>query len=116
MGPFGFWEIIVILVVALIFLGPKRLPDAARSLGRGIAEFRRASNDLRSSLNLDALDPEPFPPTRKEAPKRPAVEAPEATAPMAGTETSTPESRDAQTSEAPTPDTASAKPDETKPQ
>jgi len=50
----GMPELLVILVVALLVLGPKRLPDIARSLGRGIAEFRKASSDLRN-----AVSPEP---------------------------------------------------------
>jgi len=40
-------ELMVILVIGLLVLGPKRLPELARSLGRGLAEFRRASNDMR---------------------------------------------------------------------
>jgi len=52
----GMPELLVILVVALLVLGPKRLPDIARSLGRGIAEFRKASSDLRN-----AVSPEPPP-------------------------------------------------------
>jgi Tat protein translocase TatB subunit len=39
----GFQELLVILAVALIVLGPKRIPEVARSLGRGLAEFRRAT-------------------------------------------------------------------------
>lgn len=46
----GGQELILILVVALLVFGPKRLPDLARSLGKGMAEFRRASNDLRQNL------------------------------------------------------------------
>ncbi len=46
----GMPELLVILVVALLVLGPKRLPEMARSLGRGMAEFRRASSELRSTL------------------------------------------------------------------
>ena len=46
-------ELIVILVIGLLVLGPKRLPEIARSLGRGLTEFRRASTDLRQSLALD---------------------------------------------------------------
>lgn len=46
----GATEMILILVVALLVFGPKRLPDLARSLGKGMAEFRRASNDLRQTL------------------------------------------------------------------
>jgi TatA/E family protein of Tat protein translocase len=52
----GAYEMIVILVLALLIFGPKRLPDLARQLGRGMAEFRRASNELRRTLNVE-LDP-----------------------------------------------------------
>ena len=51
----GFPELLVILVVALLVFGPAKLPELARSLGRGLAEFRRASNDLRAGL-MDAVD------------------------------------------------------------
>ena len=47
----GLPELVVILVVALLVFGPNRLPEIARSLGRGLAEFRRASNELRQSFN-----------------------------------------------------------------
>jgi TatA/E family protein of Tat protein translocase len=46
----GFWEIAIILVVAFLVLGPKKLPDLARSLGRGLRDLRRASEDIRSSI------------------------------------------------------------------
>ncbi len=39
-GQFGFGEIVLVLAIALIVLGPKRLPEAGRSIGRGIREFR----------------------------------------------------------------------------
>jgi TatA/E family protein of Tat protein translocase len=55
----GVPEILVILVIALLVLGPKRLPDAARSLGRGMAEFRRASADLRNAISAPLDEPEP---------------------------------------------------------
>ena len=58
-------ELIVILVIGLLVLGPKRLPEIARSLGKGLTEFRRASNDLRQSL---ALEDEP---ARRAPPARP---------------------------------------------
>jgi TatA/E family protein of Tat protein translocase len=48
-------ELVLILVVALLVFGPKRVPELARTLGRGLAEFRRASNDLRQSLALDEI-------------------------------------------------------------
>ena len=43
----GMTELLVIFAIALVVLGPEALPELARSLGRGLAEFRRASNDLR---------------------------------------------------------------------
>jgi Tat protein translocase TatB subunit len=43
----GMTELLVILVIGLVVLGPKKLPELARSLGRGLAEFRRASTDMR---------------------------------------------------------------------
>lgn len=46
----GVPELLVILVVALLVLGPKRLPEVARALGRGLAEFRRATSDLSEEL------------------------------------------------------------------
>lgn len=53
MGNIGFPELIVIFVVALLVFGPKRLPELGRSLGRGISEFRRASNELKSSIERE---------------------------------------------------------------
>ena len=43
----GMTELMVIFVIGLVVLGPKRLPELARSLGKSLAEFRRASNDMR---------------------------------------------------------------------
>jgi TatA/E family protein of Tat protein translocase len=56
----GMQELAIIFVVALLIFGPKRLPELARTLGKGMAEFRRASNDLRQSFSLD--DPPSHPP------------------------------------------------------
>jgi TatA/E family protein of Tat protein translocase len=53
----GFTEILVILVVALVVFGPDRLPELARNLGKGLAEFRRASNDLRRSVMEASEEP-----------------------------------------------------------
>ena len=55
----GMTELLVILVVALIVFGPTRLPELARSLGRAMAEFRRASTDLRQTFNESLQDPKP---------------------------------------------------------
>ncbi len=41
-GQFGIGEIVLVLAIALIFLGPKRLPEAGRSIGRGLREFRES--------------------------------------------------------------------------
>ena len=51
MGPLGFPELIVIFVIALIIFGPRKLPELGKSLGKSIAEFKRASNELRSTLD-----------------------------------------------------------------
>ncbi|MCX6537342.1 MAG: TatA/E family twin arginine-targeting protein translocase [Acidobacteria bacterium] len=50
MGPIGMPELIVILVIALIIFGPRKLPELGRSLGKSIAEFKRASNELKNTL------------------------------------------------------------------
>ncbi len=50
----GMPELIIILVLALIVIGPKKLPEMARSLGKGLAEFKRASNDFRRSVEEEA--------------------------------------------------------------
>ena len=57
-------ELFVILLVGLLVLGPKRLPEIARSLGRGLSEFRRASSDLRQSLALEDEPSSHAPPPR----------------------------------------------------
>jgi sec-independent protein translocase protein TatB len=49
----GMTEILVILAVALIVIGPKKLPDLAKSLGRALGEFRKATTDLKESLIVD---------------------------------------------------------------
>jgi sec-independent protein translocase protein TatA len=50
----GMPELIVILVIALIVIGPQKLPDLARSLGKGLAEFRRATEDFKQSVAEEA--------------------------------------------------------------
>jgi TatA/E family protein of Tat protein translocase len=50
-GPIGFPELMIILVVALIVFGPRKLPELGRSLGRSLNEFKRASNELKQTLD-----------------------------------------------------------------
>jgi len=65
----GMPELLVILVVALVVLGPKRLPEVARALGKAMAEFRRQTADVMDEFQVQAmLEDEPS--------KRPAKPAP----------------------------------------
>ncbi|MBK8010372.1 MAG: twin-arginine translocase TatA/TatE family subunit [Deltaproteobacteria bacterium] len=57
----GFLEIGVILVLALLVFGPKKLPDLARSLGKSIREFRRATEDFRATMEDEVHRPDPAP-------------------------------------------------------
>ncbi|MEO5819360.1 MAG: TatA/E family twin arginine-targeting protein translocase [Vicinamibacteraceae bacterium] len=50
MGPLGMPELIVIFVIALLVFGPRKLPELGRSLGKSLGEFKRASNELRNTL------------------------------------------------------------------
>src|SRR5689334_11022660 len=99
----GMGELLVILVIALLFLGPKRLPDVASTLGKAIRSFRKATNDLTDQLEVDdsvkqplrelraALRDEPAPHSLAvQKPADPPVEAaspgPAAPAPPTGTD------------------------------
>ena len=86
-GPIGMPEMIVIAVIALIIFGPRKLPELGKSLGKNIAEFKRASNDLKNTLEeeirteelQDARKSAEIPPTASMSPASPApsVAAPE---------------------------------------
>jgi sec-independent protein translocase protein TatA len=64
-GSIGGPELLLIFVVALLIFGPRKLPELGKSLGKGLAEFRRAANDLRDSLETEvAREPGPKPQAR----------------------------------------------------
>jgi Tat protein translocase TatB subunit len=71
----GMTELMVIFVVALLVLGPKKLPGLARSLGRSLAEFRRASADIRREF-LDVADEARIQPPYQAPPAKPAEPKP----------------------------------------
>jgi sec-independent protein translocase protein TatA len=54
----GMPELIFILVLALLIFGPKRLPEVGRTLGKGLSEFRRASNELKRSIETELNEEE----------------------------------------------------------
>ena len=72
MGPIGFPELMIILVVALIVFGPRKLPELGRSLGKSLQEFKRASNELKNTLDEEISLEE----RRTAAPPPPAVTPP----------------------------------------
>jgi sec-independent protein translocase protein TatA len=53
MGPVGWQEMVIIFVVALVLFGPKKLPELGRTIGKAITEFRRASNELKSTFERE---------------------------------------------------------------
>jgi Tat protein translocase TatB subunit len=72
----GMTELMVIFVIGLVVLGPKRLPELARSLGRSLAEFRRASNDMRREFMSVTEDVNVEPPALEPRSARPAAAVP----------------------------------------
>jgi sec-independent protein translocase protein TatA len=77
MPNIGPLELVIILVIALLVLGPGKLPDVGAALGKSIREFRKASSDVQDAVNL-SVDTSPLPPT----PVAPAVPAAPAAAPV----------------------------------
>ena len=62
----GFQEIIIILIVALLVIGPRKLPDLAKSLGKAFREFKNATEDLKQNFDLDAITRDETPPLPKQ--------------------------------------------------
>jgi sec-independent protein translocase protein TatA len=86
-GPFGIWEILIILVVVLLVFGPRRLPEMAKGLGQSVRAFRKELRDMKSELDLDGKGDAPPPapthtasqaaaPTGAPAPEQPTVKPP----------------------------------------
>jgi len=88
----GSTELIFILVIALIFFGPRKLPQLARSMGKGLAEFRKASDDFKRTwerevaLETDRVEDNSLPESQPQPVYEPGSNAEPATV-----ETSTPE-------------------------
>ncbi|HSL76570.1 MAG TPA: twin-arginine translocase TatA/TatE family subunit [Candidatus Limnocylindrales bacterium] len=74
MPNIGAPELIIILVIALLILGPGKLPEVGASIGKSIREFRKASSDINDSVKVDTS---PLPPASPPA-NPPAVDAPAA--------------------------------------
>jgi sec-independent protein translocase protein TatA len=69
-GSIGMPELLIILTLALIIFGPRKLPELGRSLGKSLGEFKRASNELRNTLDEEIRIEE----ERSTRPPRPAPE------------------------------------------
>ena len=55
LGPLGLPELLFILALALLIFGPKKMPEIGRTLGRGLSEFRKASNELKRTFNTEMI-------------------------------------------------------------
>ena len=73
LGPIGMPELIIILTIALIIFGPRKLPELGRSLGKSLGEFKRASNELRNTLDEEIRLEEQRSTERTAEPPRPAA-------------------------------------------
>ena len=72
-------ELIVILVIALVILGPGKLPDVGAALGKSIREFRKASSDIQDAARVDTTPIPPASTTTASAPAAPTAAASEST-------------------------------------
>ncbi len=55
-GPLGWSELLIILVIVLIFFGPRRLPEVAEAIGKSMRKFKKASRDVKDELTIDKRD------------------------------------------------------------
>lgn len=86
--PFGIGpgELIIVLIIALIVVGPGKLPDVGSALGKSIREFRKASTDVKEITSLEAPEAAPAPAAAPVAAAPAAVVAAEPVAPAPMTE------------------------------
>ncbi len=82
-GSLGMPELVIIFVIALIVFGPRKLPELGKSLGKSLAEFKRASNELRNSLEEEIRVEEEKDRTAKAPAPAPVAAAPVAAVPVA---------------------------------
>ena len=68
-GPVGVPELIIIFTIALIIFGPRKLPELGKSLGKSLAEFKRASNELKNTLDEEIRTEERRSAERQEPPR-----------------------------------------------
>ena len=68
-GSVGVPELIIIFTIALIIFGPRKLPELGKSLGKSLAEFKRASNELKSTLDEEIRSEERRSTERQEPPR-----------------------------------------------
>jgi TatA/E family protein of Tat protein translocase len=84
MGNVGLPELIIIFTIALIVFGPRKLPELGKSLGKSIAEFKKASNELRNTLDDEIRSEERRSAERQEPPR--AIEPPVPQTELTGTD------------------------------
>ena len=74
-GSIGMPELMIIFVIALIIFGPRKLPELGRSMGKSLSEFKRASNDLKNTLDEEIRIEDKQPPSQSTQLKPPAPAA-----------------------------------------
>ena len=74
-GSIGMPELMIIFVIALIIFGPRKLPELGRSMGKSLSEFKRASHDLKNTLDEEIRIEDKPPPSQSARQKPPAPAA-----------------------------------------
>lgn len=90
-GNIGWAEFVVILALALVFFGPRRLPEIANTLGKGLREFRKALNEVKSEIAQAGREPQQIHPTVTRPSEARPPSTPESWDTESGVEIATPE-------------------------